>query len=63
MNNKAILPSILEFLVKSRKSVRNELKNETDVQKQIILEIKQKALKLTANSLYGYLGYKNSRFY
>lgn len=60
---KAILPSIVEFVVKSRKKVKDELKKEKDPLKLSLLEIRQKALKLTANSLYGYLGYKNSRFY
>ena len=59
----AILPSILTFLVNSRKEVKNKLKIEKDTNKKANLEIEQKALKLSANSLYGYLGYKNSRFY
>ena len=36
---------------------------ETDKFKNSLLEIRQKSLKISANSLYGYLGYKNSRFY
>ena len=63
IKKKAILPSILENLVKSRNLVKNLQKNEKDPFKNNLLDIKQKALKVTANSLYGYLGYKNSRFF
>lgn len=60
---KAILPTILEGLVNKRKIVKDLMKKEKDKFKLSMLEIKQKAIKLSANSLYGYLGYKNSRFY
>ena len=59
----ATLPSILKYLVDERKNVKNQQKQEKDKFKHSLLEIKQKSLKITANSLYGYLGYKNSRFY
>jgi DNA polymerase alpha subunit A len=59
----ATLPSILRFLVGERKNVKNQQKIEKDKFKRSLLEIKQKSLKISANSLYGYLGYKNSRFY
>lgn len=61
--DKAILPSILESLVRKRKGVKEQIKKEKDKFKLSMLDIKQKAIKLSANSLYGYLGYKNSRFY
>lgn len=63
MKDKAILPSILESLVNKRKVIKDIMKKEKDKTKLAMLEIKQKAVKLSANSLYGYLGYKNSRFY
>ena len=59
----ATLPSILKYLVEERKNVKNQQKQEKDKFKHSLLEIKQKSLKITANSLYAYLGYKNSRFY
>ena len=59
----ATLPSILKYLVEERKIVKNKQKVEKDKFKNSLLEIKQKSLKISANSLYGYLGYKNSRFY
>jgi DNA polymerase alpha subunit A len=61
--NKAILPIMLESLVEKRKLIKDIIKNEKDKFKLSMLDIKQKAIKLSANSLYGYLGYKNSRFY
>lgn len=63
IKEKAILPTILESLVYKRKQIKEQMKKEKDKFKLSLLEIKQKAIKLSANSLYGYLGYKNSRFY
>lgn len=61
---KAILPTLIEGLVSNRKKVKAEMKlAKNDINLYNSLDIKQKALKLSANSLYGYLGYKNSRFY
>ena len=59
----ATLPSILRYLVDERKIVKKKQKVEKDKFKNSLLDIKQKSLKISANSLYGYLGYKNSRFY
>lgn len=59
----APLPAILKYLVEQRKAVKNEIKKQT-VQKAIeSLDIKQKAFKLVANSMYGCLGFSSSRFY
>ncbi|KAK9173742.1 DNA polymerase (pol2) family protein [Cryptosporidium meleagridis] len=58
-----VLPGILESLVKRRRHIKEILKNMTSGTRKSQLEIRQLALKLTANSLYGCLGYKNSRFY
>ncbi|EOA12793.1 hypothetical protein CARUB_v10025741mg [Capsella rubella] len=57
-----ILPKLMEHLVSIRKSVKLKMKKETGL-KCRELDIRQDALKLTANSLYGYLGFSNSRFY
>lgn len=59
----AILPSILKMLVEKRKTVKSLIKNEKNKEKLQQLDIRQKALKLTANSMYGCLGFSSSRFY
>jgi DNA polymerase alpha subunit A len=61
--SKAILPQIIESLVLQRNSVKETMKKEKDLFKKEMLNIKQLALKLSANSLYGNLGYQSSRFY
>ncbi|CAE8699013.1 unnamed protein product, partial [Polarella glacialis] len=57
------LPQVLRRLVESRKTVKMAMKSERDPKKLQMLEIRQKAIKLTANSMYGCLGFSNSRFY
>jgi DNA polymerase elongation subunit (family B) len=51
-----ILPAILDKLIKERKSTRKQMEAEVDPFKRTILDGKQLALKVTANSLYGQLG-------
>ena len=58
-----ILPRIIKLLVTRRKEVKNQIKNTNDSKLKETLGIKQNALKLIANSIYGCLGFKNSRFY
>lgn len=58
----SFLPKILRSLVKRRRTVKDLLKNTKNSEELVILDIRQKALKLTANSIYGCLGFQNSRF-
>ena len=59
-----ILPRLISTLVKRRREVKKLMKDKTATPDQIATwDIKQMALKLTANSMYGCLGYIRSRFY
>jgi DNA polymerase delta subunit 1 len=51
-----ILPRILEFILAARKRAKQELAAETDPFKKQILDGRQLALKVTANSVYGFTG-------
>ncbi len=60
----AILPKLLKELVERRRIVKNMMKDKTATPEALAsYDIKQLALKLTANSMYGCLGYTKSRFY
>ena len=61
--NKAIMPSILEELLKARKSTRKLIPQQSDDFMKQVLEQRQLGYKLTANSLYGQCGAKTSTFY
>ena len=59
-----ILPKLISSLVERRKQVKGLMKDPTATETQKIQwDLKQLALKLTANSMYGCLGYDRSRFY
>ncbi|GFR97478.1 DNA polymerase [Elysia marginata] len=53
---KGLLPAILEQLLSARKKAKFDLKNETDPFKRKVLDGRQLALKLSANSVYGFTG-------
>ncbi|TXG59415.1 hypothetical protein EZV62_013988 [Acer yangbiense] len=57
-----VLPELLKNLVQRRRMVKSWMKNASGLKVQQ-LDIQQQALKLTANSMYGCLGFSNSRFY
>jgi DNA polymerase alpha subunit A len=58
-----ILPLVLKRLLDRRKAVKGLLKAAVDPVKKRQLDIRQKAIKLVANSMYGCLGFSYSRFY
>ncbi|CAD5206856.1 unnamed protein product [Bursaphelenchus okinawaensis] len=58
-----ILPKEIGELVRRRRVVKSEMKTTTDPDKYLQLDVEQLGLKLTANSMYGCLGFKGSRFY
>ena len=53
---KGILPLILEELIGARKRAKAELKKEKDPFKKAVLDGRQLALKISANSVYGFTG-------
>lgn len=61
--DEGVLPQVLRRLVESRTTVKMAIKSERDPRRSQMLDVRQKALKLTANSMYGCLGFQNSRFY
>jgi len=63
IGSRAIMPSILEELLVARKTTRKRIPLETDEFMKNVLDKRQLAYKLTANSLYGQCGARTSTFY
>lgn len=63
VEKKAIMPSILQELLKARKDTRAIMKNVDDPFMKNVLEKRQLAYKTTANSLYGQMGATTSSIY
>lgn len=62
--DQGILPKLIATLVSRRRQVKSLMKDKKATPDQLATwDIKQLALKLTANSMYGCLGYTQSRFY
>lgn len=53
---KGILPTILQELLDARKQAKRDMKKETDPFKKSVLNGRQLALKISANSVYGFTG-------
>lgn len=53
-NTETIIPALLEDLTVQRKNVRKKMKNEEDKMKYMVMDGFQKALKVSANSIYGF---------
>jgi DNA polymerase elongation subunit (family B) len=62
-DKKAIMPSILQELLKARSHTKKLMNVETDPFMKNILDKRQLGYKVTANSLYGQCGAKTSTFY
>lgn len=53
---KGLLPTVLEALLAARKAAKADLKKETDPFRRAVLDGRQLALKVSANSVYGFTG-------
>lgn len=58
---KGLLPLILEEVLAARKRAKKQMSQETDPFKRAIYNGRQLALKITANSVYGFTGATNGR--
>tara|TARA_B110000208_G_scaffold103301_1_gene128493 strand:+ start:746 stop:4078 length:3333 start_codon:yes stop_codon:yes gene_type:complete len=58
-----ILPRVIKVLIDRRGEVKKMIKTCTDPERKKMLDVRQKALKIMANSMYGCLGFKHSRFF
>ncbi|KAJ3336227.1 DNA polymerase delta catalytic subunit [Gonapodya sp. JEL0774] len=58
---KGLLATVLENLLSARKRAKAELKNERDPFRRAVLDGRQLALKISANSVYGFTGATNGR--
>lgn len=63
LSYKLCAAQVIQGLVHRRRGVKDALKKESDPTKRAQMDIRQQALKLTANSMYGCLGFPNSRFF
>jgi DNA polymerase I len=61
--HKGFIPRILEGLISRRMEIKRKMKASQDAAKKSMLDVEQKALKLLANSFYGYMGYPRARWY
>lgn len=59
-SKKGIVPTLLIDVLSARKKAKKEMAKEKDPFKKAVLNGRQLALKITANSVYGYLGAKFS---
>jgi DNA polymerase I len=62
-NNKGFIPEILSELIQRRIGIKGKLKEEQNPEKKRLLDTEQYALKILANSMYGYYAFPRARWY
>ena len=62
-DRKGFIPDVLERIVSKRMEIKKKMKEIKDENLKKMLDIQQKALKILANSVYGYMGFANARWY
>ncbi len=60
---KGFIPGILEELIEKRAEIKRKMKATIDPIEKKMLDYRQRALKILANSYYGYQGYPKARWY
>jgi DNA polymerase elongation subunit (family B) len=58
-----LLPDLAQGLLSERFSVKAELRNATDELTRMVLDRRQNALKICANSIYGITGFASNRYF
>ncbi|MBU0762594.1 MAG: DNA-directed DNA polymerase [Candidatus Altiarchaeota archaeon] len=61
--NRGFIPEVLKKLLDRRTEFKKLMKNEDDPEKKALLDVEQQAMKLLANSMYGYYGFQRARWY
>ena len=62
-DKEGFLPSVLNKILERRVEAKRKMKEETDPLKKRMFDVSQNALKIIANSFYGYMGYPRARWY
>lgn len=60
---KGFIPTVLRDIIEKRVEIKGRLKVEEDDFQKKILDVQQQALKILANSAYGYYGFARARWY
>ncbi|MFH1774402.1 MAG: DNA-directed DNA polymerase [Methanobacteriota archaeon] len=60
---RGFIPAILDNLIARRMKVKQKMKSSRDEFERRMLDVEQYALKILANSFYGYMGYPRARWY
>jgi len=62
-NVRGFIPEVLEWLINRRIEVKKKLKSAGDETEKKILDVQQQAMKLLANSMYGYYAFIRARWF